>query len=1019
MKFAIILFGLLQLLRVTAWRYPEFRARLKEKNFTAQLRTRDGTVGRWFTFENGKIRSKTGLHPSPEVTLEFKDAILAARLMTPPIDYQQQIDAQKNFDLRLDGPDELTYWFAQTVMMSRRIGWKFGVDAGDGLTRYTTGTNGGPIFVYVKDGKIVRTTPIDFDDNDAKPWTIEARGRSFTPPRKGLVASHSLNWKSVVYSPDRLLYPMKRVDFDPNGARNTHIRGISGYQRIGWDEALDIVASEIKRMKTVHGQGAIAFGHGSHHTWGNIGYYLSTLKRFSNVVGDTTIMHNPDSWEGWYWGATHHWGNSLRLGQSDTYGTVEDCLKHCEMIVFWASDPETTSGGYGGYEGTARRQWAKELGIKFVHIDPYYNETAAFMGGKWMSPKPSTSPAMALAIAYVWITENLYDKDYVAKRTTGFDKWKAYILGEDDGVPKTPEWQEIETGVAARDLRALAREWGTKSTYVGAGCAGNGHGGACRNQTGMQWARGMVCLLAMQGLGKPGVNFGNLQKSTPIDCNFYFPGYAEGGISGELRETASAMNLFQRMPHLPTVNPTTQVIPRLHLPEAILEGTAEGFVRDPTTIEGQFKKVRYPSPGHSPVKMLYKYGGSIFGTMPEFEPVREDVPLRQARVRGQPVDLERGRGQVRRRHPARLHHLRALGHLRVVELRRHRAARPGAAQPPRDQLPAQVHRAAGRVQVRLRHLPGALEAPRILGLFLRRHERARLVQAHVRILRPAAPHLVERIHQQGLLRRARRRRSRTAIRCRSAGSTKGARRTCPSPSRWSANTRTSSSRGCRRIRARSSSSARASSATTRTIPSDLPILKYLRSWEGPFTTDLTEKFPLQLLIPHSRFSFHTQGDGKQSFLNDIPDHRVKIDGYYYWILRMNPRDAAARGIKNHDLVKVYNDRGAVICAAKVTERIRPGTVHGWEFLRRVRSDGRARLLGGPRWLPQQFVAQAHPDQEFARAGQLHLPRRGGEVGWRNRADPHRARNRARAPEAGFGGIGRSTGAGGGEVGVRS
>ena len=93
MKFAVILYGLLQLLRISAWRDAGFRKRLKEKNFTAQLRTKGGTVARWYTFENGKVRSKAGLHPSPEVVLEFKDATLAARLMTPPIDYQQQIDA--------------------------------------------------------------------------------------------------------------------------------------------------------------------------------------------------------------------------------------------------------------------------------------------------------------------------------------------------------------------------------------------------------------------------------------------------------------------------------------------------------------------------------------------------------------------------------------------------------------------------------------------------------------------------------------------------------------------------------------------------------------------------------------------------------------------------------------------------------------------------------------------------------------------------------------------------------------
>ncbi len=116
------------------------------------------------------------------------------------------------------------------------------------------------------------------------------------------------------------------------------------------------------------------------------------------------------------------------------------------MIVFWSSDPEATSGVYGGMEGTVRRQWLKDLGIKCVHIDPYFNHTAALLGGKWLAPRPATSAALAHAIAYVWITEDLYDKDYVAERTTGFDEWQDYLLGDSDGIAKTPEWQEPETG---------------------------------------------------------------------------------------------------------------------------------------------------------------------------------------------------------------------------------------------------------------------------------------------------------------------------------------------------------------------------------------------------------------------------------------------------------------------------------------------------------------------------------------------------------------------------------------------
>jgi trimethylamine-N-oxide reductase (cytochrome c) len=85
-----------------------------------------------------------------------------------------------------------------------------------------------------------------------------------------------------------------------------------------------------------------------------------------------------------------------------------------------------------------------------------------------------------------------------------------------------------------------------------------------------------------------------------------------------------------------------------------------------------------------------------------------------------------------------------------------------------------------------------------------------------------------------------------------------------------------------------------------------------------------------MLAPHPRFSMHTMGDGKDSFMNDIKDHRVLINGHYYWIVRINTVDAKARGIKENDLVRVFNDRGTVICAAQITERTQPGTVHTYE-----------------------------------------------------------------------------------------
>ncbi|MGE5540595.1 MAG: molybdopterin-dependent oxidoreductase [Gemmatimonas sp.] len=927
-KFSLILFGLAQLLKIQARRYPAFAARLKEKNVTVQMRTADRKTGRWFKFENGKLTSRAGIHAKPDVTISFKDERIAAELLMPPLDMQNQIDAIKDFKLQMDGPEELSSWFTQTVMLTQTIGWQYGIKQADGSMRYTSMTNGGPVFVNVKDGKIVRITPIDFDDSDAGPWTIEARGKKYTPPRKTTLAPHGQNFKSIIYAPNRLLHPMKRVDFDPNGERNPQNRGISGYKRISWDEAFDLVASEIKRLKEKYGPGVMASSHGSHHTWGNIGYYLSANFRFMNVIGHTEVHHNPDSWEGWYWGATHHWGHSLRVGQSDSYGTVEDCLQNCEMIVFWSANPEATSGAYGAFEGTVRRKWLKDSGIKIVHIDPYYNDTAQFLGGKWIAPKPTTSPALAMAIAHVWIKEGLYDKEFVATKTSGFDKWKAYIVGDDDGIPKTPEWAAQETGVPAKDIRALAREWGTKRTYLGAGGWGTGHGGACRNATGIQWARVCVCLMAMQGLGKPGVNMGNLQWGTPVDFNFYFPGYAEGGMSGDMEHTAMAASLFQRMPQLPTINTPTQRIPRLEFPEAILEGKASGYMWDGKSIEAQFNRIEYPKPGHAKVRMLYKYGGSALSTMPDsnrwIEAYRSpnlefivnqsiwnegevqfaDVIL-PACTNFERPDISEWAGLGGYAHHGQMQ----LNH-RVIVFQ-HKCIEPLGESMSDYEI---FNGICKRLGLSAYFSEGMTE----LDWVKRQFDASDLSKAisWKEFIRKG--YYVVPAEKPEL-------RAPTAYRWFYEGRLKDV----PEPHPMVADYK-EFRKGIQTQTGKLEFECESLKRFDAEDPERPPIVKYQPAFEGPHAKDLYAKYPLQLLTPHPRYSFHTQGDGKDSFLNDIEDHRVLIDGYYYWVLRLNPSDAAKRGIRHHDLVKVYNDRGGVICAAHITSRLPEGVVHGYE-----------------------------------------------------------------------------------------
>ena len=105
--------------------------------------------------------------------------------------------------------------------------------------------------------------------------------------------------------------------------------------------------------------------------------------------------------------------------------------------------------------------------------------------------------------------------------------------------------------------------------------------------------------------------------------------------------------------------------------------------------------------------------------------------------------------------------------------------------------------------------------------------------------------------------------------------------------------------------------------------------RYIESWEGHHTTELFEKYPLQLMSPHPRFSFHCHYDKHTDWLDDIPVHRIKKDGYAWWPVRLNPADADARGIRNGDIVRLYNDRASVLCCAVVTERVRPGIAHSY------------------------------------------------------------------------------------------
>jgi trimethylamine-N-oxide reductase (cytochrome c) len=453
--------------------------------------------------------------------------------------------------------------------------------------------------VDVKDGKILRIRPMHYDwkydpEKDMNPWKMEVRGKTFEPSMKTLIPPYSIAYKKRVYSPARIRYPMMRVDFDPNGDRNPQNRGVSKYKRISWDQALDIIIGEMNRVKKKYGPTAILYQSDQHGENKVVQACHGAGRKLLRLWGGFTQQNRqPDSWEGWWWGSKHFWGCEP-VGQGMQSNLLYDMSKNSELLLFWGCDQETTPWGWQGQLPSRLSYWWTELGIKQIYVCPDLNYAAAVHADRWIPILPNTDAAMYLAITYHWFKNGTYDKEYLKTHAVGVDKYQAYVMGEEEGVPKTPEWAAPITGVPARTIRALAEEWASKRTTV---VIGNG-GPGIRGPYATEAARLQNICLAMQGLGKPGVNQAKM---------------IEWGLFDKPDQYAQPKPL--RVPYLrkaytgghPSDTNHPSFIPKTYVPKAILEGECDWWGCESETADrkDQFVHYKYPADGCSKIHMVW------------------------------------------------------------------------------------------------------------------------------------------------------------------------------------------------------------------------------------------------------------------------------------------------------------------------------------------------------------------------------------------------------------------------------
>ncbi|MEM2273157.1 MAG: molybdopterin-dependent oxidoreductase [Candidatus Bathyarchaeia archaeon] len=462
-----------------------------------------------------------------------------------------------------------------------------------------------PIEVHVRNNKIVRCLPSIIPENVNVYEIRTSRGVFTRPNRKCVPWTPSFAHRKRLNSRTRVLYPLKRIDWNPEN-RNPQNRGKSGYVRISWDEALDIIVKEIDRIRQTYGSTepilVMADGHGQS---GYIQTTHSWAHHLFNALGSgwTIVVRNPDSWEGYYYGAKHVWGFDSSVGEPSQDAIWDDILENCEMVIFSGCDPETTVPGFAGQIGTFFCDFLKKAGIKIIGISPDLNYAEAIHADKWVPIKPNTDAALYLAIAYVWITEDTYDKEYIETHCVGFEEFKRYVLGEEDGIPKTPEWAENITGVSSWVIRALARTWAKKRTSLAVHYGGPKQRGFLAHMT----ARIEAYLLAMQGLGKPGRQFLRVVRFLPGLAFEKLPPVPQYPESAQFGKGIPSLPVCLGYVSSPPLDKALPIIKTL-VAEAILNPPVYWYGKNTIVCSGddQFKLFRYPPRDNHPgIKMIW------------------------------------------------------------------------------------------------------------------------------------------------------------------------------------------------------------------------------------------------------------------------------------------------------------------------------------------------------------------------------------------------------------------------------
>lgn len=678
--------------------------------------------------------------------------------------------------------------------------------------------------VFVQNGRIVR---IEGDDR----LTDGIEAPQLRPCIRGRLYRGRQN------HPDRLLHPLKR----------TSKRGEGAFAPITWDEALETMAAQLRRIKAAYGNASIfvPYGTGSYNQING----RQTAQRLMNLFGGSLGYYNNYSWAAMAAATPTVYG-------TNTTGNQRQDWVNSRFILMWGWNPCEMRDGTNSEHFL---RLAKEKGARIVCVDPRMTLSAVALADEWIPIRPGTDTAMLSAMAHVIITEGLHDKDFVATHCLGFDasqmpaglesaeSYQDYILGTRDGTAKTPAWAEKICGIPRETIARLAREYArTKPAMLYQGY------GLQRRAYGEQAVRAGCVLAAITG-------------------NVGIPGGWAGGLGLQAPDGGPLWNVFPAGP-----NPIKAQIPAFLWTEAAARGTQM------TASDGLIGTERLTSN----IKMVYAVASSILlnqhadinrtaallrdEKLIEFIAVQDNFLTSSARF----ADLVL---------PA-CTQFETWGVADGWKYGDEVLLMPKVVEPPGEAR--SDYRICADIAARL----GLGEA-----YTQGRDERGWTAWAvdELRKARyPGLPSLEEM--------------EKTNAGVYALPVTKPAvafadfrRDPAGSPLRTPSGKIEIFSKRLHDLGR----------------PDEIPAVpKYIPEWESPFGPEAA-KTPLQVVGPHTLATAHSTLDNVDGLREAFPRR-----------LFINPADAESRGIRDGDRVRVFNDRGALVVACRVTRRIRPGVV---------------------------------------------------------------------------------------------